>query len=267
MKQALTIAGSDSSGGAGIQADLKTMHAHGVYATCVITAVTAQNTAGIRHSHALPVATIEAQLAAVFDDFNIAAAKTGMLASPAIVGAVANQLGERRVPNLVVDPVMRASDGHTLLDDAAIGVMTATLFPLALCVTPNRSEAEALADTAIESLDDMKRAARRIREYGCHSVLVKGGHADFDPATDVLYDGREIRVFRAVPVARGNLHGTGCALSAAIAARLALGEPLATAILRAKSYLSGALDALPEIGGGRRPLNHFYFTAPYEPIE
>jgi hydroxymethylpyrimidine/phosphomethylpyrimidine kinase len=246
---ALTIAGSDSGGGAGIQADVKTLHAHGVFATTVVTAVTAQNSVGITHVHEVPVAIVEAQLVAVLDDFDIAAAKTGMLVSSAITHAVAAILRERKVPRIVVDPVMAASSGHRLLAENALGALTGELFPLALCVTPNLHEAATLADMTIECVDDMQRAARRIREYGCGGVLIKGGHASFDRGTDVFFDGREVRVFRPRTVARDAFHGTGCVLSAALTARLALGEDLLSAVEHAKAYLSDALEAAPVVGG------------------
>ncbi len=258
MKQALTIAGSDSGGGAGIQGDLKTMLAHGVFGTSVVTAITAQNTFGITDTHDVPVATVEAQLVAVLDEFDIAAAKTGMLVSSAIVRTVAHVLGERQISNIVVDPVMVATSGQRLLRADAIDVIKGVLLPLALCVTPNLHEAEVLAEMRIESADDMRQSARRIREYGCRAVLITGGHAAFDRATDVLFDGREVHTFPSQPIAGKIFHGAGCAFSAAIVARLARGEPLLAAVGHAKAYVSRALATSPDIGTRHAVLNHFY---------
>lgn len=262
MKPALTIAGSDSGGGAGIQADLKTFHAHGVFGCSVLTAVTAQNTVAVRTAHELPPKLIEAQLTAVFEDFDIAAVKTGMLSSSTIVSTVSAYLGEADPARLVVDPVMISKSGYRLLADDAIAVLRKELLPLAYLVTPNIYEAQLLADMSIGSLDDMRSAARRIRDYGCINVLVKGGHASFEPATDVMFDGRELHEFRSKFIETTNTHGTGCTYSAAITARLALGEPLIDAIGRAKSYITMAIENALELGKGHGPTHHFYFLGP-----
>ena len=267
MKQALTIAGSDSGGGAGIQADLKTMHAHGVFGTSVITAVTAQNTVTVTEAYELPVGLIRAQLDAVLDDFEIAAVKTGMLASSEIIKTVSDTLRERRVQNLVVDPVMVAKSGYKLLKDEAIDALSAELLGLALVVTPNLHEAQILARMPIESVDDMKEAATRIHRYGCQNVLIKGGHADFKKATDLVFDGSEFHSFEGEFVSTKNLHGTGCTFSAAIAARLALGDPVLRAIEHAKTYISHAIRASLDIGRGQGPTNHFYFLKPDDFLE
>jgi hydroxymethylpyrimidine/phosphomethylpyrimidine kinase len=259
MKQALTIAGSDSSGGAGIQADIKTMHAHGVYGASVVTAVTAQNTVAVRAAYELPTAMIAAQLDAVLDDLDIAAAKTGMLASPEIITTVTGRLSAWGPRTLVVDPVMISKSGYKLLGDNAIDALKLELLPLALVVTPNLHEAQLLAGMSIESIDDTKRAAERILGYGCRAVLIKGGHANFNRATDLLYDGDRFRSFEGEFVETRNLHGTGCTFSAAITARLALGEPLVEAVSHAKTYISRAIRSSLAIGRGHGPTNHFYF--------
>jgi hydroxymethylpyrimidine/phosphomethylpyrimidine kinase len=259
VKQALTIAGSDSGGGAGIQADLKTFHAHGVFGTSVITAITAQNTVAVTHAVELPADIIEAQFDAVLDDFDIAACKTGMLSSRAIVQTVAACLRRRPISSLVVDPVMVSKSGHTLLAGDAVESVTHDLLPLAHVVTPNIHEAEWLTGMSIKHRKDMEQAARRILEYGCRNVLVKGGHSPHEPATDILYDGSDYHVFASSRVDGRSRHGTGCTLSAAIAARLALGEPLLKAVEHAKIYITQAITYGLDIGKGHGPTNHFYF--------
>jgi hydroxymethylpyrimidine/phosphomethylpyrimidine kinase len=262
MKQALTIAGSDSGGGAGIQADLKTMHAHGVFGLSVITAVTAQNTVAVTQSMDLPVDLIDAQLNAVFDDFEIAAVKTGMLSSSDIIRTVTDGLVRHGVFKLVVDPVMISKSGYRLLKDEAVETIKRRLLPLALVVTPNIHEAELLSGLRIDSAEAMAEAARQIAGYGCRSVIVKGGHAPFNPATDILFDGEKIHTYRSKFVDKKSVHGTGCTYSAAITARLALGEPLTEAVAQAKAYISRAIRLSPEIGRGHNPANHFYFIEP-----
>jgi hydroxymethylpyrimidine/phosphomethylpyrimidine kinase len=260
MKQALTIAGSDSGGGAGIQADLKTFHAHGVFGASVVTAITAQNTREVRHAHELPAEWIREQLDTVLDDFEIAAAKTGMLSSAAIVGAVADVLETRGLKNLVVDPVMVSKSGYRLLRDDAIETLTSQLIPMARIVTPNLHEAALLADMEICSLDDMKRAAEKIAALGARAVVVKGGHASFALAVDVLFADGVIQELRPEgPVRERSVHGTGCTFSAAITARLALGEPLHEAVTKAKRYVTRVIAAAPDIGNGHSPGGHFYF--------
>jgi hydroxymethylpyrimidine/phosphomethylpyrimidine kinase len=259
IKQALTIAGSDSSGGAGIQADLKTFHAHGVFGASVVTAITAQNTVAVERAFDLPLDLIEAQLDAVFDDLDIAAAKTGMLSSKGIVETVANALRRRKFEKLVVDPVMISKSGYTLLRDDAIESVTKNLLPLALVVTPNIHEAELLSSVKIDSLETMKEAALTIHAFGPRNVLVKGGHAGFDEATDVLFDGTRFHSFKSDFIDTKNTHGTGCTFSAAITARLALGEPLVTAVNKAKTYITRAIRHSLAIGKGHGPTNHFYF--------
>lgn len=263
MKQALTIAGSDSGGGAGIQADIKAMQANGVFAASVITAVTAQNTVEVRDAVELSSEIIRAQLEAVFDDLDIAAAKTGMLSSAKIIATVADFLRERRFDALVVDPVMISKSGYALLRDDAVESLRRDLLPIALVVTPNLHEAGLLTGTAVDSLDRMRDAARRIADMGPRAVVVKGGHADFSPGTDVLYHDGSVVEMRAERVSAGkSIHGTGCTFSAAIAARLALGEDVATAVANAKQYVTRVIAEAPAVGHGHPPGHHFYFIDP-----
>ena len=262
MKQALTIAGSDSGGGAGIQADIKTIEANGVYAASVITAVTAQNTVEVRNALELPGALVRAQLEAVFDDLDVSATKTGMLSSTGIIETVSGFLSEARVKNLVVDPVMISKSGYRLLADDAVDSLRRLLLPLAEVVTPNLHEAELLTGDKIGGIDGMRAAAGKIRETGPRFVVVKGGHAAFSPGTDVLYDGHSFREYKAQSVYGRPVHGTGCTFSAAIAARLALGEPVETAVENAKTYVTRVIAAEPRVGAGHSPGRHFYFVDP-----
>ena len=260
MKQALSIAGSDSGGGAGIQADLKTFHALGVFGASVVTAITAQNTREVRAVEELPPSLIRAQMEAVFDDLDIAAAKTGMLSSVRIIDTVARELAGRRLERLVVDPVMISKGGHPLLADDAVAALSSVLLPLALVVTPNLHEASLLSGLSIESVDDMKRAAEKIAALGPRAVVVKGGHARFALAVDVLLGDGGIEELRpAGPVRPQSVHGTGCTFSAAITARLALGDALFPAVERAKRYITRVIQRAPAIGHGHPPGNHFYF--------
>jgi hydroxymethylpyrimidine/phosphomethylpyrimidine kinase len=260
MKQALTIAGSDSGGGAGIQADLKTFHAHGVFGASVITAVTAQNSREVRDVQELTPGIIRAQMEAVFDDLDIAAAKTGMLSSAATIETVASELSRRGFATLVVDPVMISKGGYRLLADDAVTTLRAVLLPMALVVTPNLHEASLLSGIAIQSIDDMKRAAERIAALGPRAVVVKGGHASFALAVDVLFAGGKMAELKPEgPVRERSVHGTGCTFSAAITARLALGEPVPAAVTNAKRYITRAIRRAPAIGHGHPPADHFYF--------
>jgi hydroxymethylpyrimidine/phosphomethylpyrimidine kinase len=261
IRQALTIAGSDSGGGAGIQADLKAMAANGVFGLSVITAITAQNTRGVTAVHELPVDIIEAQLDAVFDDFDVAAVKTGMLSSAAIVEAVARRLRERKVDRLVVDPVMLAKSGQALLREDAIARLQADLIPPALVVTPNVPEAERLSGLRIGTLADARRAAKAIHKLGCRHVLIKGGHLLAERATDLLYDGRFFTVFKGEFIDTPHTHGTGCTYASAIAAQLAKGKALPEAVQAAKTYVTEAIRHHLAIGHGTGPTHHFYFLA------
>jgi hydroxymethylpyrimidine/phosphomethylpyrimidine kinase len=215
----------------------------------------------------LPVDLIRAQLEAVFDDFDVAAVKTGMLSSAEIVGAVAGFLRKRKIGPLVVDPVMISKSGYRLLKDDAIDTLKHELLPLAMVIMPNLHEAELLAGMNIESVDAMRDAAARIRDLGCKNVLVKGGHANFDRATDILFDGKRFHSLQSDFIDTKNLHGTGCTFSAAIAARLALGEPLLDAVRHAKHYITQAIRHALTIGRGHGPTHHFYFLRPSDCLQ
>jgi hydroxymethylpyrimidine/phosphomethylpyrimidine kinase len=253
---ALTIAGSDSGGGAGIQADLKTFAAFGVFGTSVITALTAQNTLGVRAIAELQPAFVRAQLDAIFEDFPVASAKTGMLARRPIIEAVATGCRNRRLRNLVVDPVMVAASGDVLLSPDAVGAMRDLMLPLATLVTPNVREAEILSGLKIDDVATMHAAACTIVQIGAPAVLLKGGRLGGPTSVDVLCRGSTIREFTTprLPVQRA--HGTGCTLSAAIAAALALGMPLEDSIEAAKLYVTNALATAERVGHGATPLNH-----------
>lgn len=260
---ALTIAGSDSSGGAGIQADLKTFTALGVYGASVITAITAQNTQGVQAVHGLPQDIIKAQIASVADDLSVAAIKTGMLADRATVETVVD--GLRRFPGVpvVVDPVMVATSGDVLLAPTAVDAVRTALIPRATVITPNVHEAARLLDAdAASTLDAMEAQGRRLLALGCKAVLVKGGHAECadGDATDILVLASGSLRFSKPRIETRNTHGTGCTLAAAIAAELALGESLPTAVERAKAYVWGAISAgrSLEIGGGHGPIDHLH---------
>ena len=253
---ALTVAGSDSGGGAGIQADLKTFAAHGVYGVSAITAVTAQNTRAVSAVEALSPGIVAAQIAAVVDDFRVAALKTGMLANSGIIGAVARVLRVSRVGPLVVDPVMVAKSGDRLLDADALDTLKRDLLPLATVVTPNLPEAEVLAGIPIRTLDDQREAARRIVALGARAVVVKGGHAQSSEIVDVLFDGQAFTEFRGERVPGTSTHGTGCTFSAAIAAQLALGRGIQEAIPLAQAYVAKAIRNAPGLGTGHGPMGH-----------
>lgn len=258
MRVALTIAGSDSGAGAGIQADLKTFAAHGVYGTCAITAVTAQNTKGVVSVDALAADLVIAQIEAVVSDIGVNAAKTGMLATAATVEAVAATVQEMEIPLLVVDPVMIATAGRRLLDEDAVGALLASLLPLAAVVTPNIPEAEALTGLAIRGDEDRYEAARRIAALGAGAVVITGGHLDSADITDLLFDGRTFTEFRTARVPGPHTHGTGCTFSAALTAMMASGHSLPDAIPRVQHYVSGAIRNAPGLGTGHGPLNHFW---------
>ena len=253
---ALTIAGSDSGGGAGIQADLKTFHAFGVFGTSALTAVTVQNTRGVSGVHPIPVDVVQAQIAAVAEDLRPAALKTGMLATAELVRAVAESIREHRLANLVVDPVMAATSGDRLLASHAERAIVADLLPLAALVTPNLPEAAILVGQPVDDEEGMRRAARRLVEMGAAAALVKGGHLGGEELVDVLYDGRGWRAWRRPRLDTRNTHGTGCTLSAAVAAGLAHGRPLAQAVGDAVDYVARAIASAPGLGAGHGPLNH-----------
>jgi hydroxymethylpyrimidine/phosphomethylpyrimidine kinase len=259
IKQALTIAGSDSGGGAGIQADIKAMSANGVYAMSVLTAVTAQNTEEVTEIFELPVSIVAAQLDAVFDDFDVSAVKTGMLASADIVRVVVAMLRTQAQPNLVVDPVMVSKSGRPLLKPDAVDALKKELLPLALLVTPNVHEAQQLSGIEITALADARRAAKIIHQSGCRHVLIKGGHLLTERATDLLYDGRFFHVFKGEFIDTPHTHGTGCTFASAITAQLARGKAIADAVQSAKTYLTEAIRHSLAIGHGKGPTDHFYF--------
>ena len=255
---ALTIAGSDSSGGAGIQADLKTFAALGVYGTSAVTAVTAQNTIGCTAVHALPSDFVIAQIEAVAADIPPHVTKTGMLATTAIVEAVAAVIEELELPNVVVDPVLVASSGERLLDEDGLQALRNELLPRARVVTPNIPEAEALTGRRIRSLSDRAAAAREIHRMGPTAVLVKGGHAAGDTVVDLLFDGDRLVELATPRVSGPGAHGTGCTLAAAVAAYLALGHPLDDAARRAQAYVAGAIRQATALGKGPPLLDHFW---------
>lgn len=255
IKTALTIAGSDSSGGAGIQADLKTMIVNGVYGMSAITALTAQNTTGVRSVMEVTPAFLEEQLDCVFTDIRPDAVKIGMLPSAALMRAAAGKLKEYGAKNIVVDPVMVATSGSRLMQEDAVQVMREELFPLAAVITPNIPEAEVISGRSIVTEQEMEEAAAQIGAE-CHTaVLLKGGHQRND-ANDLLYKDGVLRWFRGKRIDNPNTHGTGCTLSSAIAANLAKGYPLEESVERAKEYLSAALADMLDLGAGSGPMNH-----------
>ena len=257
MRTALTIAGSDCSGGAGIQADIKTMTVNGVYAMSVITALTAQNTTGVSDILEVPPVFLGNQLDAVFTDIFPDAVKIGMVSSAVLIEVIAEKLQQYHAKNIVVDPVMGATSGARLLKSEALTALTQKLLPLADLCTPNIPEAEILADMRITTAEDMVSAARIIGErYGC-AVLCKGGHSIHD-ADDLLWQNGGAVWFHGERIDNPNTHGTGCTLSSAIASNLAKGQPLYQAVTHAKAYISGALAAMLDLGKGSGPLNHAF---------
>ena len=257
MRTFLSIAGSDPSGGAGIQADLKTMTAHGVYGMSAVTALTAQNTTGVTDILAVPPAFLAAQLDAVFADIPPDAVKIGMVADAALIHVIAEKLDEYDAKNVVVDPVMVATSGARLISEDAVEALVSELLPRAALITPNIPEAEVLADMAITDRTAMTAAAARIHERTHAAVLMKGGHS-VDDANDLLVDDTGARWFEGRRIATSNTHGTGCTLSSAIASNLARGIDTDTAVARAKAYLSGALAAGLDLGHGSGPLAHTF---------
>jgi hydroxymethylpyrimidine/phosphomethylpyrimidine kinase len=257
VRKALTIAGSDSGAGAGIQADLKTFAALGVYGTSAITAVTAQNTRGVMKVAALAPELITAQIDAVVEDIGADAVKTGMLANKAIIEAVAARLQHHTFKNIVVDPVMVATSGDLLLRRDAVNALRSRLLPLATLVTPNIAEAGELTGTRISTARDIRRAAAHIFDMGAQSVIIKGGDRR-GPAVDVFFDGKKFREFRTRRIHTQATHGTGCTFSAAIVAYLARGEALESAVMQAKTYITAAIRHAFAVGAGHGPVHHFY---------
>lgn len=256
MKIALTIAGSDSGGGAGIQADLKTFSALGVYGMSVLTSITAQNTVGVQGVHDLPPDFVGLQIDSVMQDIGADAVKTGMLSNAQIIKIVSKKIKEYQVRNLVIDPVMITKGGDRLLREDAVKELKEDLIPLAIVVTPNFSEAEVLSGLRIQNIEDMKEAAREIYKLGAKNVLVKGGHLLSEEAIDLLYNGQTFSEFKAERIDTKNTHGTGCTLSSAIAAELAKGKKIEEAVDIAKKYITLAIKHSLDLGHGHGPLNH-----------
>ncbi|MBI4540610.1 MAG: bifunctional hydroxymethylpyrimidine kinase/phosphomethylpyrimidine kinase [Gemmatimonadetes bacterium] len=253
---ALTIAGSDSGGGAGIQADLKTFHAFGVFGTSAITAITAQNTVGVFAVHAVPVDVVREQIRVLVDDLRPDALKSGMLATAELVRAIAQAIQEHELESYVLDPVMVASSGDRLLDQDAESAVAEALVPLATVVTPNLHEAGILTRRKVVALEDMRAAARALVDMGARAALVKGGHLEEDEVIDLLWDGSEERLWRHPRIRTRNIHGTGCTLSSAIAAGLAAGRSLAEAVGDAVDFVHRAIAQAPGLGHGHGPVNH-----------
>ena len=257
MKTALTIAGSDSSGGAGIQADIKTMTANGVYAMSAVTALTAQNTTGVYGILESTPEFLASQLDCIFTDIFPDAVKTGMVSSTGLIEVIADKLKQYKAQNIVVDPVMVATSGSRLISQEAVDALKELLLPLATVLTPNIPEAEVLSGLTISGPADMEKAAQAIGDaYGC-AVLCKGGH-DLNDANDLLWRDGTCKWFHGRRIHNPNTHGTGCTLSSAIASNLAKGCDLDTAVERAKAYLSGALAAMLDLGSGQGPMDHLF---------
>jgi len=257
MKTVVSIAGSDCSGGAGIQADIKTFAAHGVFGMSVIVSVVAENTSRVIDIQDVTPDMIAKQIDAIFEDIAVDAVKIGMLSTPACMAAVAEKLSQYRPSHVVVDPVMYAKNGCPLMDPGAVETLIALILPHADVVTPNIPEAERIAGMEIQSIQDMEEAARRIYAMGPRAVIVKGGHAVGD-ATDVLYDGKAFHYYKAERINTKNTHGTGCTFSSAIAASLALGSSIEQATAQAKAYVTTAIAHALPIGKGNGPTHHFY---------
>ncbi len=260
MRVVLSIAGSDSSAGAGIQADLKSIAANGAYAATVITAVTAQNTVGVQGAWPLSLDAVHAQITSIFDDLDIAAVKTGMLGGSDMIELVADQLASRRPPLVVIDPVMISKTGFALLAEDAARALKHRLLPLATVITPNVHEAEVLTGLAIRSIEDAQRAGELLVEAGASASLVKGGHLEAAPATDVLVTPGAVERYEGEWIDQRHTHGTGCTYASAIAAKLALGEDLRDAVGNAKRYVAEAIRGGLNVGSGIGPTDHFWMT-------
>ena len=260
MKQVLTIAGSDSGAGAGIQADLKTFAANGVYGLSVIVAVTAQNTLSVKNIFRLPITIIRDQIDSLFEDFDISVVKTGMLFDSEIIDTVSEKIKEYKIEKLVVDPVMISKSGNNLLKDSGVDTLINKIIPLAFLITPNIDEASRLLNMSISNVKEMKDAAEKIYSLGCKNVLVKGGHLESSEATDILFDGNNFYDFSCSRITTENTHGTGCTYASAIAANLAKGDDIRLSIKKAKVYLTNAIKEAKfnKIGNGHGPLDHFY---------
>lgn len=259
IRKALTIAGSDSGGGAGIQADLKTFQELGVYGMSAITAVTAQNTLGVQGVYPLTAEAVAEQIRSIGNDIGTNAVKTGMLFSSEIIKVVANVIQEFEFTNLVVDPVMIAKGGAPLLKNEAIGALITYLLPIATIITPNIPEAEALTGLKIHNLEDRKNAAKRIRDLGTKYVVIKGGHGGENESVDLLYDGEEFTQFTSKRIDTKHTHGTGCTFAAAITAELAKGKKIKEAVTTAKAFIEAAIGNSLGIGNGHGPTNHWAY--------
>lgn len=257
MKKVLSIAGSDCSGGAGIQADLKTFSAHGVFGMSVIVSVVAENTSRVIDIQNVTPDMIEKQIDAVFEDIEVDAVKIGMLSTPECMKAVAAKVKQYTPENVVIDPVMYAKNGCPLMEPTAVSTLIETIIPLADVLTPNIPETEKIADMQISTVSDMETAARKIHSMGCKSVVVKGGH-HIGNAVDVLFDGRNFYHFETAHIDTKNTHGTGCTFSSAIASQLAKGKSVPDAVKAAKTYVTMAIEHSLAIGKGCGPTHHFY---------
>lgn len=257
LKTALTIAGSDCSGGAGIQADLKTFSANGVFGMSVITSVVAENTSRVISIENVSPKTIENQIDAVFEDIEVNAVKVGMLSDSICMKAVAGKLLQYKPQFTVIDPVMIAKGGHSLMQEDALSALIEDIIPLSYLLTPNIPEAQIITGMEIRNLDDMKKTAEKIISMGAKNVLIKGGHLDGD-ALDVLFDGKEYHTFSSERINTKNTHGTGCTFSSAVAANLAKECPLVLAVAKAKAYITTAIENSLDLGKGHGPTNHFY---------
>ena len=258
MKIALTIAGSDSSGGAGIQADLKTFHAHGVYGVSAVTAITVQNTQKVYDIQEVNPNIVHDQILCLFEDIPIHVIKIGMVASIPIIEAIGDALGKVNLPPVVLDPVMVSKSGYPLLPSDAQTALVKYLFPMTNVLTPNICEAESLTGKQISSLEDMKTAARDILDLGVNQVVIKGGHLRNGPSTDVAYDGLAYRLYEGLRIDTQNTHGTGCTFSSAIAANIAQGKIFFDAVRLSKKYITQAISHAPAIGHGHGPIHHFF---------
>ncbi|MBU5675169.1 bifunctional hydroxymethylpyrimidine kinase/phosphomethylpyrimidine kinase [Alkaliphilus sp. MSJ-5] len=257
MKKVLSIAGSDCSGGAGIQADLKTFSAHGVFGMSVIVSIVAENTSRVIDIQDVTPDMIQKQIDAVFEDIEVDAVKIGMLSTPYCMKAVAEKLRQYKPKNIVIDPVMYAKNGCPLMNPNAVDTLIKVVIPCADILTPNIPEAEKISGMTISSMEDMEAAAKRIYEMGCRNVIVKGGHA-IGNAVDVLYDGRQFYHYETYRINTKNTHGTGCTFSSAITSNLALGLPVPQAVEQAKQYVTTAIEHALSIGKGNGPTHHFY---------
>lgn len=258
MKTALAIAGSDGSGGAGIQADIKTLQAHGVFAMSAVTAVTVQDSNRVYRVEDIRPDVVYEQITRLFDDFTIDAVKIGMISNARIAKAVCRALDPHKGIPVVYDPVMASSSGHSLLDVQNKRVVVESIFPLTLVVTPNIPEAEILTGLTITSIDDMKKAAAALVEKGARYAIVKGGHLEGDRAVDIISNGKDFKVLSSEKIVTRNTHGTGCTFSSALAANLALGHDVYAAAEHSKQYITGAIQYALDMGSGHGPLNHFY---------